>query len=64
MAAVCTRDYGVATQAQDFKAGAGKSDIQTSSDMWPVDGFTSQHDSLAVRVVDGRWQDSHGDCRD
>jgi neutral ceramidase len=42
---------GVATHAQDFKAGAGKSDIQTSSDMWPVDGFTSQHDPLAVRVL-------------
>jgi neutral ceramidase len=42
---------GAMTQAQDFRAGAGKSDIQTSSAMWPVDGFTSQHDPLAVRVL-------------
>jgi neutral ceramidase len=37
--------------AAEFRAGAGKSDIQTSPDMWPVDGFTSQHDPLAVRVL-------------
>jgi neutral ceramidase len=35
----------------EFRAGAGKSDIHTSADMWPVDGFTSQHDPLAVRVL-------------
>jgi hypothetical protein len=43
--------------AADFRAGAGKSDIRTSSEMWPVDGFTSEHDALAVRVLlldDGR----------
>jgi neutral ceramidase len=41
---------GIAAAAE-FRAGAGKSDIQTTSDMWPVDGFTSQHDPLAVRVL-------------
>jgi len=41
---------GIASAA-DFRAGAGKSDIKTSAEMWPVDGFTSQHDPLAVRVL-------------
>jgi hypothetical protein len=41
---------GVAVAAE-FRAGAGKNNIQTSADMWPVDGFTSQHDPLAVRVL-------------
>ncbi len=42
---------GVATQAQGFKAGAGESDIQISPDMWPLEGLTSQHDPLTVRVL-------------
>jgi hypothetical protein len=29
--------------AAEFRAGVGKSDIQTSADMWPIDGFTCQH---------------------
>ena len=47
---------GIASAAE-FRAGAGKSDIQTSPDMWPVDGFTTQHDPLVVRMLlmdDGR----------
>ena len=42
---------GVAANAQDFKAGAGKGDIQISPDMWPLEGLTSQHDPLIVRVL-------------
>jgi len=37
--------------AAEFRAGVDKSDIQTSADMWPIDGFTCQHDPLAVRVL-------------
>lgn len=35
----------------ELRAGAGKSDIKTSAEMWPVNGFTSQHDPLSVRVL-------------
>jgi len=42
---------GAAASAAEFRAGAGKSEIQTSAGMWPIDGFTSQHDPLAVRVL-------------
>jgi neutral ceramidase len=42
---------GVAANAQNFKAGAGKSDIQISPDMWPLEGLTSQHDPLTIRVL-------------
>jgi hypothetical protein len=37
--------------AAEFRAGAGRSDIRTAPEMWPVDGFTSQHDPLAARVL-------------
>jgi len=42
---------GVAAFGADFRAGAGKSEIQTSPDMWPIEGLTSQHDPLFVRVL-------------
>jgi hypothetical protein len=41
----------VSAWAAEFRAGAGKSDIQTFPDMWPIQGFTSQHDSLEARVL-------------
>jgi hypothetical protein len=37
--------------AADFRAGAGKSEIKITPAMWPLDGFTSQHDPLMVRVL-------------
>jgi hypothetical protein len=41
----------VAAFGAEFRAGAGKSEIQTSSDMWPLEGYTSMHDQAAVRVL-------------
>ncbi|GGG90254.1 hypothetical protein [Silvibacterium dinghuense] len=34
-----------------FKAGAGKADIQISSEMLPVEGYTGQHDAISTRVL-------------
>ncbi len=42
---------GIAAHVADFRAGAGKSEIQTTPDMWPLEGLTSQHDPLTVRVL-------------
>jgi neutral ceramidase len=42
---------GVEAYGVDFRAGAGKSEIQITSDMWPLEGLTSQHDPLTVRVL-------------
>ena len=42
---------GVSAFGADFRAGAGKSEIQTSPDMWPVEGYTSMHDQASVRVL-------------
>jgi neutral ceramidase len=42
---------GVAASGADFRAGAGKSEIQITPDMWPLEGLTSQHDPLTVRVL-------------
>jgi neutral ceramidase len=41
----------VAAYGADFRAGAGKSEIRITSDMWPLNGFTAQHDPLMVRVL-------------
>lgn len=37
--------------AQTIKAGAGAAEIQTSADMLPVEGYTSQHDPISSRVL-------------
>ncbi len=45
------------TVAADFQAGAGRADIALPATLFPIDGFTAQHDPLAVRVLvmdDGR----------
>jgi hypothetical protein len=42
---------GIALFGQGFRAGAGKSEIQITPDMWPLEGLTSQHDPLRVRVL-------------
>ena len=42
---------GIAAYGADFRAGAGKSEIQTSPDMWPLEGYTSMHDQASVRVL-------------
>lgn len=41
----------VVAAGQGFRAGAGKSEIQITPDMWPLEGLTSQHDPLTVRVL-------------
>ncbi len=35
----------------DFKAGAGKSEIQTTPEMLPLENYTSVHDQASVRVL-------------
>lgn len=37
--------------AAGFSAGAGRSDIVLPVSLFPIDGFTGQHDPLAVRVL-------------
>lgn len=46
-----------AAHAASFSAGAGKADIDIPATVFPIDGFTAQHDPLAARVLlldDGR----------
>jgi neutral ceramidase len=40
-----------AADAQGFRAGAGREDIQIPSALYPVQNFAAQHDPLAVRVL-------------
>ena len=42
---------GTAAYATDFRASAGKSEIQITPDMLPLENLTSQHDPLTVRVL-------------
>lgn len=42
---------GIAAYGADFRAGAGKSEIEITSDMLPLENLTSQHDPLTVRVL-------------
>lgn len=41
----------IAAHGAGFRAGAGKSEIQITPAMWPIEGLTSQHDPLTVRVL-------------
>jgi len=41
----------VAAHGANFRAGAGKSEIQVTPDMLPLEGLASQHDPLTVRVL-------------
>lgn len=43
--------FGGPKAAFSFRAGAGKAEITFSAMAWPVDGFSSQHDPLAIRVL-------------
>jgi len=40
-----------AAHAAGFTAGAGKADIAIPAAVFPIDGFSAQHDPLAVRVL-------------
>lgn len=42
---------GVRAQAAAFSAGAGRADVVFSDDLFPLDDFVGQHDSLTARVV-------------
>jgi hypothetical protein len=42
---------GIAAYGAEFRAGAGKSEIQTSPDMWPLESYTSVHDQASIRVL-------------
>lgn len=42
---------GISAYGADFRAGAGKSEIQITPDMLPLEGLTTQHDPLTVRVL-------------
>jgi neutral ceramidase len=37
--------------AAEFRAGAGRSEIEITPDMLPLEGLTAQHDPLSVRVL-------------
>ncbi|HYS66112.1 MAG TPA: hypothetical protein VEN30_20190 [Paraburkholderia sp.] len=40
-----------ATDASRFRAGAGRADVAFAASLYPLDGFTGEHDPLAVRVL-------------
>ena len=42
---------GAVASAQTFTAGAGRADVQIPSELYPVDGFTAQHDPMVTRVL-------------
>lgn len=42
---------GISAFGADFRAGAGKSEIQITPDMWPLEGLATQHDPLTVRAL-------------
>lgn len=41
----------IATDASRFRAGAGRADVAFAASLYPLDGFTGEHDPLAVRVL-------------
>ena len=41
----------IARDTSRFRAGAGRADVVLPSSLYPLDGFTGEHDPLAVRVL-------------
>jgi hypothetical protein len=37
--------------AQTFTAGAGRMDVKIPSELYPIDGFTAQHDPMVTRIL-------------